>query len=315
MVRRHTSELTSPIYGFFSYTTEPNITLTDDCADLAKLIGCTAEELAGRPLADFISCFDRDSGIAALQEQLAQYGETELLISFTKKDGTCICVLNRGRPEEDRFGNEYVRNVFLTAPKTGQLLTNLKDTADMYRAQLTQHEKRIDFLQTYAEQDSLTGIFNAGTTRKLTEEYITQYRGGCAMLIIDIDDFKHVNDRYGHLNGDILLVTAANAIKKLFRSNDIIGRIGGDEFFVLMKDVSDRHIISLRCSQIIAAFNEMHIEGMAEQEYVGCSVGAAVSPVGQTCYDALFQCADNAMYRAKRAGGNRYEVDVCTVNG
>ena len=310
MVRRIDSETITPIYGFYSFTTEEQYCLTEDCADLARLLGFKTDELIGTELADLISYSCRAAAMAALKTQLEQCGETEVLINFTKADGTGCCVLSRGKIEEDRFGNEYVRNVFVCAEKTGQMVAQLKDMTEIYRTKLTQNEKRIDLLQTYAEQDSLTGILNAGTTRRLAEEYITAMKSRCAMIIIDIDDFKRVNDRHGHMSGDELLMRAANVLKKQFRSNDIVGRIGGDEFLVLMKDISDKDIVSVRCSQIVSAFHDMHFDSMKNAR-MSCSVGAAVSESGNFCYDDLFLSADKAMYRAKRSGGNGYVVETC----
>lgn len=310
MVRRIDPETITPVYGFYSFTTDDHYCLTEDCADLARLLGFKTEEIIGMELADLISCSCRAATISALKNQLELCGETEVLINFTKADGTISCVLSRGKTEEDRFGNEYVRCVFVLAEKTGQMVAQLKDMTEIYRTKLSQNEKRIDLLQTYAEQDSLTGILNAGTTRKFAEEYITGMKGRCAMIIIDIDDFKRVNDRHGHMSGDELLMRAANVLKKQFRSNDIVGRIGGDEFLVLMKDISDKNIVSDRCSQIVAAFREMQFDSMKNAQ-MSCSVGAVLSGAENLCYDDMFLSADKAMYRAKRSGGNGYIVEMC----
>ena len=310
MDRRLDPEIISPMYGFYSYTADEGCKLTEDCADLAELIGETTENIAGKELADYIACPYRAETIALLKDQIEHFGENEVLINFIRKDGTVVCVLTRGKAEEDRWGNEYVRVVFVTAERTGNLISKLKEKAENYRAILSQNEKQIDMLQTYAEQDSLTGILNAGTTRTLAVEYISAVKGCCAMLIIDFDDFKHINDRYGHMTGDKVLITAANVLKMQFRSNDIVGRIGGDEFLVLMKDMSDRNIVALRCAQIIAAFNAMHFDGVTDGQ-VHCSVGAVLSDAGDLCYDEMFLRADQAMYQAKRSGKNKYMIDEC----
>ena len=307
MDRRLSADLISPMYGFYFCENAPGLKLIGDCEDLARLLDRSVEELQGQELASFISCLCDGDVVANLKEQLEHSQETEALICFDKKDGTSVCVLTRGRVEEDRFGNVYVRNVFVVAEKTGQLIDRLKDGVDLYRKKLSQTENRINLLQTCAEQDSLTKILNAGTTKRLAQEYITEPQSHCAMLIIDVDDFKRINDRYGHMVGDEVMVSAAAAIKKLFRANDIVGRIGGDEFLVLMKDVSDVGIVSLRCAQILEAFGEMRFEAM-KNEQLSCSVGAALSGAIKMSYDEMFLIADKAMYRAKNLGGNRYVV-------
>lgn len=308
MDRRLDSEIMSPMYGFYSFFADEGYKLTEDCADLAELIGETTEDIAGKELADYIASPYRTETTALLKEQIERFGETEVLIDFVRKDGTSVCVLTRGKVEEDRYGNEYVRVVFLTAERTGRAISKLKDMAEHYRTILSQNEKQIDMLQTYAEQDSLTGILNAGTTRTLAEEYISSVKGCCAMLIIDFDDFKHVNDHYGHMVGDEVLISAANVLKMQFRSNDIVGRIGGDEFLVLMKDISDKNIVALRCKQIIKAFNDMHFPEVKD-DLMSCSVGAVVTDAGGLRYDEMFLRADKAMYRAKRSGGGKFVLD------
>ena len=310
MDRRFASELISPPYGFYSYSTEPGFRLTEDCGDLAKLLGGSVDEIKGKELADFLASPEKEDTVTVLQSQLERTGETEKLMTFVRQDGTSVYVLNRGKIEEDRFGNEYVRNIFVCAENTGHLVEHLRDVVEAYQTRLSQTETKINLLQTCAEQDSLTKIFNAGTTRRLAEEYIYAPKSRCAMFIIDVDDFKRVNDRYGHMVGDDVMICAAKAIKTLIRSNDIVGRIGGDEFLVLMKDVSDINIVSLRCSQILEAFNEMQFDRM-KNERMSCSVGAAVSGSHKLCYDEMFLCADKAMYRAKNLGGNKYIVKEC----
>jgi diguanylate cyclase (GGDEF)-like protein len=310
MDKRLDLELNTAMYGFYSYATESGFKLTHDCSDLAKLLEKNVEEIQNRELAELVFPLCSDDVISELKEQLEHGKDVEVLISFAKKDGTCISVLSRGKVEEDRFGNEYVRNVFVVAEKTRKTLDELKYGVELYRKKLFQTENKINLLQTCAEQDSLTKILNAGTTRRLAEEYVSAPQSNCAMLVVDVDDFKRINDRYGHMVGDSVMICAADAIKKLFRANDIVGRIGGDEFLVLMKDISDVNIVSLRCSQILEAFRAMRFDVMKNEE-LSCSVGAAVFGVSKISYDEMFSCADKAMYRAKNLGGNQYVVIEC----
>lgn len=162
-------------------------------------------------------------------------------------------------------------------------------------------------LQEQAERDSLTKLFNAHTTRKKTEEYLSNVEEGveCALLMIDLDNFKQVNDNFGHMFGDMVLTEAAQTIRKLFRSQDIVGRIGGDEFMVLMKNVSNRALVNKRCLQLLEAFREIFV-GQMYDHGISCSIGVAFSPIhGREYYD-LFCCADQALYQAKDLGKNQY---------
>ena len=309
MAGRFDPEIISSLYGFYSFKPELDFVL-EECGDLADLLGYAADTITGSPLGEFISLSERDGILTEINRQLEKFGEIEILISFTHNNGDSIYVISRGRIAEDWSGNKYVCAIFMTAEKTGQRMRLLEDMADTYRTKLSQNEKRIGMLQTYAEQDSLTRLLNAGTTRTLAEDYISETKNCCAMLIIDFDDFKHVNDRYGHMFGDEVLVCSAEVLKKQFRVNDIVGRIGGEEFLVLMKDVCDRNVVALKCAQIIKAINELQFD-VLQNEQICCSVGAAISISGQRRYDELFLCADEAMYCAKRSGGNQYDIREC----
>jgi diguanylate cyclase (GGDEF)-like protein len=126
--------------------------------------------------------------------------------------------------------------------------------------------------------------------------------------MIDIDDFKHFNDTYGHTIGDEVLIIIAEKIKNLFRGSDIVGRVGGDEFVVIMKNVTDLSIVRARCAQIIEKFNETKFSE-EESSGINCSVGVAIYPQHGSNYSELFAVADRAMYRAKSAGKNRYYIE------
>lgn len=301
-------EMICPIFGNYCHDTGKDLRLIGRCTDLSELLGNTPEELEGKRLYDILTKETAEETVSAVRLQIDSLSETEMLMSLTRSDGTSVCVLSRGRVVCDRSGNEYVEGVFVVANRIGNMISDLRRKVASYSAQLSQTENRISALRIRAEQDSLTKIFNASTTRRLSEEYIAGTRGKCAMLIIDVDDFKRINDRYGHMVGDDVMTCAASAIKKLFRSNDIVGRVGGDEFLVLMKDVPDIDIVKTRCSQIVSAFNKMQFDIM-ENELMSCSVGAAVLSDSDVSYNELFLCADKAMYSAKNMGGNRFVVE------
>lgn len=160
-------------------------------------------------------------------------------------------------------------------------------------------------LQDRAERDALTKLLNKQAGHKRTEEYLAQFPQGanCALLIIDLDNFKQVNDQYGHLFGDAVLTRAAKELKKLFRTQDILSRIGGDEFMVLMRGVSDRTLVENRCSRLLETFRTVFRE-QGHRLPLSCSVGIALAPEhGRSFYD-LFQHADQALYQAKAKGKN-----------
>ena len=162
-------------------------------------------------------------------------------------------------------------------------------------------------LQAQAERDSLTKLLNKNAGRKQAEEYFLQFgkNVNCALMIIDLDDFKLVNDRFGHLFGDSVLTRAAQEIKKLFRNQDILSRIGGDEFMVVMRGVSDRVLVEQRCAKLIELLQNA-FRNREEQLPLSCSIGVALAPEHGTSYFELFQRADQALYQAKDQGKNKY---------
>jgi diguanylate cyclase (GGDEF)-like protein len=162
-------------------------------------------------------------------------------------------------------------------------------------------------LQEQAQKDSLTQIYNAQTARKLAEQYLAEVpeNSKCALMIVDLDDFKQVNDTYGHMLGDTVLVQTAKTIQKMFRSKDIIGRIGGDEFTVFMKDVPNKEIVNIRCEQLNKSLHNV-LSSQMVNDPLSCSIGVAFAPDQGTTYYELFERADQALYRAKDQGKDTY---------
>lgn len=172
-------------------------------------------------------------------------------------------------------------------------------------------EKRAtNALQKQAEQDPLTKLLNKGTGRKKMEEYLTSdpYGINCSLLIIDLDDFKRFNDRFGHMFGDQVLIQVAKEIKKVFRSDDIVTRIGGDEFMVLMKNISDPTLVQKRCNQLIENLRAQSNIIPDEKLCISCSIGIAFSPEHGSTFNTLYRNADDALYRSKSRGKGCYTI-------
>jgi len=161
-------------------------------------------------------------------------------------------------------------------------------------------------LQEQAERDALTRLYNKSAARRQSEEYLTGTSSpNCAFLIIDMDNFKQINDTYGHLFGDTVLSQAAKELRKLFRSQDIIARIGGDEFLVVMRGISDQELIAHRCRRLLAAIKSLFPKQLSKTP-LGCSIGISLCPAAGISYQELFQHADQALYLAKNDGRNTY---------
>ena len=171
-------------------------------------------------------------------------------------------------------------------------------------------EKRAeDELKIRAEQDSLTQLLNKHTARFQCDNYFKNAEPDehCALLFLDLDNFKDINDHYGHMFGDQILIKVAQEIKKLFRSDDIIARMGGDEFMILMKNIKNIQLVEKRCEQILAAFDSI----LSKSEFdfsVGASIGVAYALSSKANFMQLFMQADEASYEAKRHGRHQYTI-------
>lgn len=175
-------------------------------------------------------------------------------------------------------------------------------------------------LRIKAETDEMTGLYNKSTTEQLMMGILAREAGkNHALLVIDIDNFKAVNDIYGHLLGDGTIRIIANAISGFFRKNDIVGRIGGDEFAVLMVNIPSVDIVRSKVSELLSLMRcKPNITNPAN---VTLSIGYAVTNGKRVSYSEIFASADAALYQAKNGGkarGQEYGAPVnesCPVSG
>ena len=163
-------------------------------------------------------------------------------------------------------------------------------------------------LSRRAHHDGLTGLLNWKTFQERAEELLEKGEAG-ALLVIDTDDFKNVNDSYGHLVGDGALQSTAAAIAQAFRPDDLVGRLGGDEFAVCVKGSIAHDKLSERCNGIIA-----HAVTFPDQDgqmrAVTLSIGGVELPAGTAVsYEAAYRQADSALYRAKADGKDRFLLE------
>ena len=161
-------------------------------------------------------------------------------------------------------------------------------------------------LQNKADTDLLTDLYNKVATERMIKEYLEgEGKDSVSMLfVLDVDDFKKINDTRGHAFGDQVLSQLGHQIKAWFRVNDILGRIGGDEFMIFIKDVKDPEVIRREGSRIKQFF-----EGFNVGEYTKysptASVGGAVYPSDADDFESLYKAADKAVYKSKKEGKNR----------
>ena len=167
-------------------------------------------------------------------------------------------------------------------------------------------KRELDALEYKATRDPLTGVYNKEITVKKIEMYINGNKSGKhALLFIDFDDFKKVNDNYGHLLGDKVLTFVIEKIKSVFMEGEIIGRIGGDEFVVFIGYIENKKEIVRKVETIVSVLNTAYKDDSHTISISG-SVGIALYPEDGTNYEQLIQCADKALYYVKNKGKNNY---------
>lgn len=162
-------------------------------------------------------------------------------------------------------------------------------------------------LKKKAEQDALTGMYNKIATQTMISEYLHNSPDRSALMIIDIDNFKMVNDTMGHLYGDAVLSNLAREMSGAFRDTDILGRIGGDEFIIFLKSVKDVELICQNARRVLDLFTQLNVNGHLMSE-ISCSIGIALFPDHGRDFTTLYQNADYALYQAKHEGKNRYFI-------
>lgn len=185
----------------------------------------------------------------------------------------------------------------------------MDDELTQYRVHLEEMvEQRTTELRHLAQHDVLTGLPNRALLNDRIAQAIYQAQrnaGGLALMVIDLDRFKPVNDELGHHVGDELLKAVAQRLQELVRKSDTVARIGGDEFVVLLMDVQMQDVVTVVAQKILAALGRVFpIEGHRVE--IGGSIGIAIYPANGVNAHALLTCADAAMYQAKRAGRGNY---------
>jgi diguanylate cyclase (GGDEF)-like protein/PAS domain S-box-containing protein len=261
----------------------------------SRITGYEAEEVIGRSPAIFSSGRHTDAFYEQLWSAVVQSGYWSGEIWNRRKDGSVF-------PEwlsiaaikgDDGIVKEYVA-VF---------------------SDITKHKQDEEKIRYQANFDALTGLPNRSLlTDRLSQAILSANRENwkLTLLFIDLDQFKVVNDTFGHVMGDELLQQVAERIRKCVREADTVARFGGDEFVILMQDVLDLDAAALVASKVIAEVTRSFT--LYEREiYIGASVGITVYPDDANTPDALLRNADMAMYQAKERGRNNYQFFTASM--
>jgi len=172
----------------------------------------------------------------------------------------------------------------------------------------TEEQKVLRTAELHAQQDSLTAIFNRRRFDLDLPRLIAQAErddSHLALLMFDLDDFKPINDQHGHACGDIVLKQIAQALSSQLRRNEVLYRIGGDEFALLLVNPGDEEV-DIIADRIVKLVNSLVFNFNGQFVTVGCSLGIARFPLDAKTLPALWQYADRAMYEAKKISKSQY---------
>lgn len=184
----------------------------------------------------------------------------------------------------------------------------------IFHLRIRDYQTRIKFKELSTRDVLLSGIYNKQGCQRQMQKYLDSNNPSvsCSMLFLDLDDFKRINDTLGHQNGDIVLCCIGEILQSTFRTDDIIGRFGGDEFIVFIKGLTNEKVLAKKCLNIGEKFRKKSEERIGVK--VSCSIGAVIVDNKETDFDLLFRQADNALYDAKSSGKDksalRYYNDV-----
>lgn len=173
---------------------------------------------------------------------------------------------------------------------------------------ITNERRQIEKLQRKAEKDALTGIYNRDATETQIKEFLCeQPQTMSALFMIDTDNFKHINDTHGHMTGDIVLSEMAAGMKRIISESDLVGRIGGDEFTIFMKDIPSIDAAKNKAQELLEMFHHL-FEHDKKTMKVSCSIGISICPKDGNTFEEMYYCADKALYQAKTNGKNSYVI-------
>jgi diguanylate cyclase (GGDEF)-like protein/PAS domain S-box-containing protein len=276
-----------------------NITFLNLVAE--RMTGWPSAEAAGRPMAEVLVILSGDTRqiISNPMERAAAHDRTERLpenSTLRRRDGVEVSIEDSVAPIHDRHGMV-----------TGAVIVFHDVTAARAMAVEMAHS---------AQHDFLTGLPNRMLLNDRIGQSITaaqRHRNKVAVLFLDLDGFKHINDSLGHSVGDKLLQSIAKCLVDCVRSSDTVSRQGGDEFIVLLSEVEHLEDAAITARRMLLAVGGAH--GIEEHELrVTASIGASVYPDDGRDAETLVKNADTAMYQAKENGRQGYQFFKQSMN-
>lgn len=278
--------------GVLSTDVSCNVTYLN--AEAERLTGWTRQEALGRPIADVFHLIDSETRqparnpvetVIAHKKNMALYARSLLI----RRDGCEAPIEDSVAPILDRHGQV-----------TGAVVT----FRDVSEAQAMARK-----MAHLAEHDYLTGLPNRLLLNdRLTQAiaYAERHHTAIAVLFLDLDNFKHINDSLGHSIGDALLESVSKRLVTQVRHSDTVSRLGGDEFVVLVLEDTNAEHSTITAEKIIRALSEPHhLSG--NELHITTSIGISLFPADGADAETLIKNADTAMYHAKKKGKNNFQ--------
>ena len=260
-------------------------------AALSALLGRAPEDLLGRRDQELTHPEDRQADLDAAWEILEGRMDTHQTEKrFVRPDGSVVWAL---------------ANLTFLRDEAGRPLSWVGQFQDV-----TERHRQEAELRHLADHDPLTGLLNRRSFERALEQHLTRVRRyglQGAILMIDLDGFKAVNDAHGHVTGDALLASAAARLRERLRTSDLLARLGGDEFAALLP-AAGREAAEHVARVTVEVVRDLSPAAGAGGVVITASVGAAVIGDPDATADAVLHAADRAMYEAKRAGRDRFTV-------
>lgn len=199
--------------------------------------------------------------------------------------------------DENKWYEFHITTLFDSNDEPVRALVRVSDVDTSYKEKVA--------LIDMSQREAMTGLYNKPFAEKIINEYMCRDLDKAAVLMIDIDDFKKVNDTLGHAYGDSAIKYVASELQNLFRSDDVVARIGGDEFLVYMRNLKSMDSVISRARAICEAFARYQFVGSDMK--ISCSIGIAIYDTDGTTFNELLEHADKAMYACKRNGKNDFK--------
>lgn len=230
---------------------------------------------------------------------VARHGKLNDPVTVTFESGVC-----RWRLSIEKKGGWFQSHSFILIAFLGMAIVIL--IAGLSYMLMIDHQRQID-LENAARIDFLTGVMNRQGMVESTEEYISKNHGQpFAVVMLDVDNFKIINDCYGHSTGDNALKALAQALQETFPKDSLIGRYGGDEFYILIKNRTPDQI-EVYLKRLLE--NEIHYKTSSiTTDILSISVGYAAYPTDSDDPEEIIRLADHALYNSKEHGKNRFEA-------